>query len=201
MSVIPEDLPTIEKRLACNCDDLDALIELGALRFEPGHDPRTAEEVLRRAITLDPRNVDALFWLAKIRFHDYVDLEAAKMLLEEALQVNSQRADCLSLLASVLADLDDEPWHYVGYLERAVASEPQWPSLRHHYAQTLLKLGRLDDAELQAREGLAVLEGVTRQEVRDSYYEVAVTGRRWPQMREELVSLLAEIARRGRSLS
>lgn len=190
-----QDIWPLQERLRESPDDVDALVELGALRFEPGHDDGAAVELLSRALALDPKNVDARFWLAKTAYHDRSDYQRAKRLLDEALDIDPNRADCLSLLYSVRQDLgEEEPTRDAALLQRAIERAPQWPTLRYDYARWLLAQRRWAEAEEEARRGLmgmnADLGGPA-----GSYYDEAVSGVASPALAHRLQELLGEITR------
>lgn len=194
---LKEEIEELNRRLESSPDDVGTLVHLGALMFEPCHQPKKAQEYLKRALAEDPKNADAWFWLAKCLFHDYVDLEGARDALERALESEPKRADCLGLLSSVLMDIGVDVQEYIQYLQQAVRSAPDWPILRQQYAQALMKLGRLNEAEQQVQQGLALTNSPPAPAgERDEYYETAVTGRIWPYTQDELNALLKEIRHR-----
>ncbi len=173
--------------------DISLQILLGAMMFEPFHKTDEAIATLRKAIKSEPDNVDAYFWLAKCFYHDYVHLEQTQTILQKALQLDNKRADCLSLMASVITDLDASPKERLKYLEQAVKQAPDWISPRQYLAQTLFELEKIDEAYAEVMIALSFIK--TQQDIQptnpvEAYYESAVTGRTWPNARNDLIQLL-----------
>jgi tetratricopeptide (TPR) repeat protein len=182
-----------------NSQDIPSQILLGAMMFEPFHETSKAIAVLEKAIEREPNNVDAHFWLAKCFYHDYVDVEQTQVILQNALLNDAKRADCLSLMASVITDLGGSPKQRFGYLEQAVNQAPDWISPRQYLAQTLLELEDIDKAYAEVIIALSFVN--TQKEIQPSnpveaYYESAVTGRTWPDAKQELIHLHNKIRKK-----
>lgn len=188
-------LQALQVKLKQNPNDIQTLILLGFIMFEPFHNPEEAEKYLLQAIHKDPNNVDARFWLAKVYYHEFIDEKKTKQILEEALKINPNRADCLSLMASVLIGIGRKPEEYVAYLERAVEQEPDWVLTQHFLASVLLKLGRFTEAENHAKQALSLLNSRRLpKDIIGEYYESVVTGRSESKYsKDRLESLLKEI--------
>lgn len=187
-------LREVRDRISRNPDDVAALARMGAMMFEPFHEPEQSIQLLREALKKDTTNVDARFWLAKCLFHFYVDYEGARQLLAEALELDGTRADCLTLMASVLADLGAKPEDYISYLERAVEQAPDWVATHQHLALVQLEIGLADQAEAEANKALALTGTAPATEGSlDEYYESAVTGRAWVDADKDLHQLLLRI--------
>lgn len=195
MSLSPEEeVRQLETRLRVAPDDVAAWVRLGAVNFVRAHDPDGALAALAEALRRDPTNVDARFWTAKCHFHDFADPAETQRILEEALALDPARADCLSLLVSALYELGRGEAEYLPLQERAVRSAPDWFAVRIGLARTLLALGRLDDAETQAREAAARWgAALPTDDPLAAYYESAVTGRARPSARAEIEEVLEQI--------
>lgn len=156
------------------------LTELGALKFEPFHEPEEAITALRRAIEIDQNAVAARFWLAKVYFHDYCDYDTARQVLEEAIRLDGNRADCLCLFASVLRETGGSLHQRLNTLERAVELAPDWVMPHGLLADLHQDEGNYRAAtnELETALRLAEQHGTDRVVApADEYYERVVTGR------------------------
>jgi tetratricopeptide (TPR) repeat protein len=183
--------------------DIQSQVLLGAMMFEPFHKTDQAIEILEKAIETEPHNADAHFWLAKCFYHDYVDAERAKEILLKALKLDAKRADCLSLMASVITDLGLSVKERLAYLEQAVQQAPDWITPRQYLAQTLMELGNIEKAELEVMTALSFVDAKTSIQPSnpvEEYYESAVTGRIWPNIKEELTQLLQSIRTKRQSM-
>jgi tetratricopeptide (TPR) repeat protein len=162
-----------------------------------------AIEILEKAIETEPHNADAHFWLAKCFYHDYVDAQRAKEILQQALKLDAKRADCLSLMASVITDLGLSLRERLSYLEQAVQQAPDWITPRQYLAQTLMELGEIEKAEVEVMTALSFVDAQTSIQPSnpvEEYYESAVTGRIWPNIKEELTQLLQSIQTKRQSM-
>jgi tetratricopeptide (TPR) repeat protein len=131
-----------------------------------------AIEILEKAIETEPHNADAHFWLAKCFYHDYVDAQRAKEILGLSLRER------------------------LSYLEQAVQQAPDWITPRQYLAQTLMELGEIEKAEVEVMTALSFVDAQTSIQPSnpvEEYYESAVTGRIWPNIKEELTQLLQSI--------
>lgn len=182
----------ITNELTRSPDDPEILLRAGSYYFEPGRNPDKAVELLRKALTLDPRNTRVRFWLAKCLYHDFCDYVEAEQLIRDSLELNPNQPDALSLLASILGDLDRPVGERVAVLYRAVELAPDWPLPRLFLAHLLLDGGRTAEAKRVLSEW-AITErayhpvAVTNPTA--EYYEEAVTGRNSPECYAELKSL------------
>ena len=169
---------------------------MGALLFEPFHQPEESEQALKQALALDPLNVDARFWLAEVLVHEYVDEQQARLVLEEALEIDPNRADCLLLLASVLRGLGGGVQSYLPVLEKAAERAPAWPAVHADLAQALLEIGETRRAEAEVRKSLELIgEGQADQEGVEGYRQLVLAGGSSVQ-REFSKTLLRQIERR-----
>ncbi len=175
--------------------NIAALTQIGVLEFEYYHEHKKAVDYLQKAIHFDPLNVEARFWLAACLYHDYSEYEGAEKVLREALEIDPHRPDCLSLLASII-------WHAgrsleiaINYLRTALENAPDWPLLRHKLATLLLELHQTDLAEQEVHKALSFVRSTplsAKNEV-ENYYENTVTGRAWPNIKDEFSDLLERI--------
>lgn len=77
--------------------------ELFVEKYDPGH----AEEVLKEALAVAPKNADALVLLARVKLEQTLDFQAAARLTDEALGVNPRHKGARAVrAASALRDLD-----------------------------------------------------------------------------------------------
>lgn len=176
--------------------DVVALIQIGALEFEYFHRHKEAIDYLQQAIDLDPKNIDARFWLAACLYHDFCEYEGAEKVLREALQLDPNRADCLSLTASISWHSEKPLENAISYLRKAVEAAPDWPLLRHKLATLLLELNQVEQAEQEIKKALALSKSSPRQTQNEVeyYYENTVTGRAWPDIKDEFKELLERVA-------
>ncbi len=194
---------TLQKYVNKHPQDIQSQVLLGAMMFEPFHKTDQAIAILEKVIEIEPHNVDALFWLAKCFFHDYVDAARAKEILQQALNLDAKRADCLSLMASVITDLGLSLRERLAYLEQAVQQAPDWITPRQYLAQTLMELGEIENAEVEVMTALSFVDAQTKIQPSnpvEEYYESAVTGRIWPNIKEELTQLLHSIRTKRHSI-
>jgi tetratricopeptide (TPR) repeat protein len=185
----------LEKKIRVNSDDIDSLVSLGIMMFEPYHQPDEAVRLLKEATYRNPQNSDAWFWLAKCYVHGFVDSLQAKEALERAIKIEPNRADCLSLMASVLMDLKVAPEECLRWINLAIEQSPDWITPRKERVAILLKMKLYDEAEAEIHRAIAVIKPYTA-EPKDSieeYYEEAVTGRSRPNIHRELTDLLHRV--------
>jgi tetratricopeptide (TPR) repeat protein len=158
----------------------ELLTQLGALKFEPFHEPDEAATALQRAIEIDQSAVVARFWLAKVYFHHYCDYDRARQVLEEAISLDGNRADCLCLFASVLRETGSSLPQRLHTLQQAVELAPDWVMPHRLLADLHRDEGdyRAATNELETALRLAEQHGTDRVVApADEYYERAVTGR------------------------
>ncbi len=184
----------LENAFKQNPSNVDVLIHLGIMSWEPFHESERAIEFLQKAISLDPENVEARFWLAKCYYHDYCSYERAKQLLLEAIQIDPHRADCLSLLSSIIMDTTKNITEAIQYREKAVLEASDWPMLRFMLANLYLQIGEVEKAEFHAKKGLECNQLTTspKNDI-DDYYEKIVTGRRWKNLESRFKDLIDKL--------
>jgi len=198
-----EVLNNLQEYVNKHPQETQSQILLGAMMFEPFHKTEQAIEILEKVIETAPHHVEAHFWLAKCFYHDYVDAERAKEILQQALKIDAKRADCLSLMASVITDLGGSLKERLAYLELAVQQAPDWITPRQYLAQTLMELGEIEKAESEVMTALSIVDTQTNLQPSnpvEEYYESAVTGRIWPNIKEELTQLLQSIQIKRQSM-
>jgi len=198
-----EVFKNLQEQVNKHPQDIQSQVLLGAMMFEPFHKTEQGIEILKKVIETEPHNVDAHFWLAKCFYHDYVDAQRAKEILQQALKLDTKRADCLSLMASVVTDLGLSLKERLFYLEQAVQQAPDWITPRQYLAQTLMELGNTEKAEIEVMTALSVVDvqtGIQPSNPVEEYYESAVTGRIWPNIKEELTQLLQSIRTKRQSI-
>ena len=131
----------LEELIKNNPKNVQYLIYLGVLSWEPFHKPEQGIAYLQKAIEEDPKNIEARFWLAKCYYHDFCAYDKAKELLLEALQFDPTRADCLCILTSIIEDTTKNWKEAINYLERAIQYAPDWPMLYLCLASLYLRVG------------------------------------------------------------
>ncbi|MBS0607227.1 MAG: tetratricopeptide repeat protein [Verrucomicrobia bacterium] len=183
-----------EKELALNPNNIQALILLGVLLWEPFHEDDKAIEYLTKAIALDPKNVEARFWLAACYYHDFCAYEKSKSLLLEALEIDPNRPECLALLATIIMDTTKDINFSVTLLERAVNFAPDWPMLWLSLARRYIRMADPDKAESCIQKGLQCkLLTCKPKNNLENYFENIVTGRSWKSIMEEFEPQISEI--------
>jgi Flp pilus assembly protein TadD len=158
--------------------DGEALIEYGALLFEPFHQEEQARPVLERAAEVLPHDGRPLFWLANIAMHRDCDDAAAQRYVEAALVREPNRPECLSLLISALIDQPSERVRCRELAEKLVAVAPDWPMAHRMRADVLIRTGQVQEAERALRTALELAERPVAWDVPDNYFEEVETGRR-----------------------
>lgn len=94
--------------------------ELFLEKYDPGH----AEEVLREALALEPKNADALVAMARVKLEQALDFDGAEHLLTEALATNGKHAGALAVRAAIaLHDLDIAGAE--GHIAQGLAGSPR----------------------------------------------------------------------------
>lgn len=185
----------LEKKIEENPKNIQALIQLGVLCWEPFHEQNRALEYLEKAVEYDPQNVDALFWGAKCIYHDFCAYEGAKQLLRLALTIDPKRADCLDLLATIIEDFDRNDAEALEYVKKAVELAPDWPACRAFLVSLYVKLHDIPSAEreLEKLEELCKLPLIKPKNGVEDYYENIVTGRGSKMMAERIAALKERI--------
>lgn len=72
--------------------------ELFLEKYDPGH----AEEVVKEALQIAPRNPDALVMMARIKLDQALDFDAAEALIKKALAVNPKQTEAFAVRAGLL---------------------------------------------------------------------------------------------------
>ncbi len=185
----------LEEKNKQNPHDIQTLIHLGMLSWEPFHKQEKAIEYLEKAIEYDPNNVEARFWLAKCYYHDYCDYERVKKILLEALSIDPQRADCLDLLSGVIRDMSEDWKEAIKYAEKAILYAPDWPMLRASLAELYLKIKDTDKAEFQIQQAFVHFKPLATypKNFVEDYYEGIVTGRSWTNLSKEFANIKTSI--------
>lgn len=175
-------------------NDYGSLVKLGALLFEPYHDPERAMEILQKAVNTAPDREDAWFWIAKCHFHYFFEPREALLAIENALKVNPNRADCLSLKASVLMELKAPYGEVLKCLDKCLTICPDWVTPRKEKVVVLSKMKRFEEAQEEIRivSSLPPFSFLPKDSV-EEYYEESVTGRSRPNLKEELLSLQVRV--------
>jgi tetratricopeptide (TPR) repeat protein len=188
----------LEDQIKEDPKNIQALVHLGVLSWEPFHKNEKAIEYLERAIKYDPKNIEARFWLAKCYYHDYCAYEKARQILLEALQIDPNRPEGLSLLALVIGDTTEDWNEAIAYLEKAIQYEPEWPMLRFSLGSRYLEIGEIALAELQAQkiQELSLLRHEKPKNGVEDYYESVVTGRNMRDIQESLGHLKERIRKK-----
>ncbi|MBS0649666.1 MAG: tetratricopeptide repeat protein [Verrucomicrobia bacterium] len=168
----------LEKQIGSDPNNVQALIHLGVLSWEPFHEREKAVEFLSKTITLDSKNVEARFWLAKCYYHDFCAYAKSREALLEALEIDPNSPECLSLLASVIMDTTENVNEAISCYEKAIISAPDWPALYRALSQFYLDNNNLTKAESCIREGLKCkpLAAPPKNDIED-YFEKIVTER------------------------
>ena len=194
------EIERLQHRIERDPADTEASVRLGALLYEPGHQPEQAIEVLRREVDRDPSSGDAKFWLAYCLWMEYHATEEAASLLESALRADPDRPDCLTILGSVRREQGRPPEECVPLVERAVRVAPDWIAPREQLATLYLEMSRFDEAEAEATRALSLISQVEVPPGSIEEFELVVTGRmrsRGPSTLE----LLIDRIRRARQVA
>ena len=144
----------LENVLKDDPDNIQALIHLGVLSWEPFHEDEKAIEYLTKAIALDPQNTDARFWLATCYYHDFCAYEKSRNLLLEALTIDLNKPECLSLLASIVIDTTKNISEAIELYTKAIKSGQNWPVLYRSIAELYLEINDTKKAEFYTQQGL-----------------------------------------------
>lgn len=185
----------LKKLIEKDPQNIQALIQLGVLCWEPFHDDIKAIEYLEKAIKYDPQNIDARFWLAKCYYHDNCAYEKAKQLLKDALNIDPKRSDCFHLLATIIEDFDRNNEEALKYVKKAVEFAPDWPANIAFLVSLYIETNDIPSAEREILklEKLTKLPLVKPKNGVEDYYETIVTGRSNKMMIERIVTLKKRI--------
>lgn len=196
---ITEQLAVLEQELKIHPEDVNLLVEYGALLFEPFHRTEEARHVLKRAAALDPQDARSLFWLAKLAWHRDLDDAEALRLIERALAVSPHQPESLSLYISLLRCLPGEVDRCRAHASLLTDLAPDWPRAHQLRAQVALDRGDLAEARFELNRAFELareLRGATR--VPQSYFEEVVTGRYvTPSALRDLEEELTRVRRQG----
>lgn len=185
----------LKNELAKNPKNVEVLIELGVLAWEPFHQQEEAIAYLENAIIYDPKNTEARFWLAKCYYHDYCDYQKVEDILLEALSIDPTKPECLALLAENIVDKRGDIDKSIACYQKAVDYAPDWPILRHSIARLYLKKKDIAAAMVHinyAFNHFTPLLDIPKNFI-EYYYEGVVTGRRFSDIREDFKSLITKI--------
>ncbi|MFC1854347.1 hypothetical protein ACFLY6_00560 [Candidatus Dependentiae bacterium] len=92
----------LDEHLERNPDDVDALIEFGALCSVVFEGPGDAIIALKKAIELDDKNIEAYYWIGRTYLFDCSDGGSAKKYLEKAVLLDIDNFDTQYLLAKAI---------------------------------------------------------------------------------------------------
>src|SRR6185295_4780577 len=125
-----------------------ALLGLGQLKLN-SYKPQAALQLLKTAVEVDPRNIDALHLQARAYGANGQVNEAlklfTKLILEAPRDVDIRAGYARALLLSGAAEASIEEFKIVGELK------PLDDTIEHGLAMAYQQVGRLDDAEVHAR--------------------------------------------------
>ncbi len=181
----------LENQLKKEPKNIQVLIQLGVLSWEPFHRQEEAITYLERAIEYDPKTTEARFWLAKCYYHDYCDYARVEAILLEALSIDPKKPECLSLLASDIIDIRGDVAKALSCFEEAIDYAPDWPILRYSAAQFYLDKKDVASAKSQIDYVFNHCTPLLQKPKNfiERYWENAVTGRSWSDMKEEFKDL------------
>ncbi|MFC1854768.1 tetratricopeptide repeat protein [Candidatus Dependentiae bacterium] len=147
-----EDVTSFKKLknyLERNPDDVDALVEFGALCSVVFEGPRDAELALIRAIEFDPTSIEAYYWLGRTYLWDCSYEERAKWALEKAVSLDDKNFDTQCLLAhSFTYSFDRE----VGLAVEYVKENPTYVAAYVNLGHSLLHNNDIEGAILALKE-------------------------------------------------
>ncbi len=123
---------------------------------------------INKALSLDPNLAAAHHARGLVHFYG-ADYDAAVSAFEYAAQLAPQNPSHLTMLARAL-HFGGRSREALPYIERAVAKDPISPFVVTNHSAVLLALGRVDEAERQARKGIDIAP-----EYLNGYWQLAWT--------------------------
>jgi serine/threonine protein kinase/WD40 repeat protein/tetratricopeptide (TPR) repeat protein len=137
------ELAEMDRRLAVNPDDADALIHRGWLFSQQKKWPEAIADLNRR-LRLRPEDADAR-WLLAEAYHETGNLAGALAAMSRLLEQTPDDRD-VRFQRGLLALAQDQPGVAEEDFRRVLAAEPDLERARYRRAQALIRLGRHRDA-------------------------------------------------------
>ena len=143
----------IEAVLAIAPQNVDGLVARGALQWRQG-DAAGAAADARAALAIEPNNAAAAALLASIRLDEDAFVEVVTI-LRDAIAANPELPD-LRLLLGRMYERQGNSAGVVDVLQGLVEQHPEDAEYRFRLASYLVKLERIDEAEVVLREAVAI---------------------------------------------
>ena len=185
----------LERRIANNPHDIEALIHTAVMLYILNKDVNRALKLFQDVLGQDPSNTDVYMWKGEFaRFFKGDFFEAIKS-FKKALDIDANRADCHALLAYVLYDMNGASHEIDFHYKKACKLEPSFVNSYFYYAQYLFKEGRFTEARERLEEARRALQTcyVESKNPVQEYYESMITGRDYPEIKQHLLDLLEKI--------
>ena len=171
-----KELEQLKNELAKDPKNVDLLLKIGMLLFDPFIDMDQGLPYFEKAMELDPDNPDLPFWAGYALYHDQSAYEDSKKLFERALSLDSDRAEFHYMLFSTLWDMRNNKTVDFKHLLMAIELQPKWFFPREHYIKCLIINNELNKAEEELATAYDVLEKhykdkkVTGANIMEQYY-------------------------------
>jgi len=152
-----QGIQVMETALQDHLDDPDAYIALAQIYNDAARGPK-AVEVLKQAQLKFPEDTTIPFELGAVfdKQKNYVEAEAA---FRQVLAREPAHAAALNYLGYMLAERGERLDESVGYLQKAVAMEPENGSFLDSLGWAYFKAGKLDLAEMNLKRAADQLQG------------------------------------------
>ena len=153
-----KELDKLKKELAKDPKNVELLLRIGMILFDPFIDMDKGRAYFEKAIELEPDNPNLLFWFGYALYHNECDYKAAKKLFERALSLDPERPEFNYMMFYVLWQMNDNEKKGLKYLLKTIKLQPGWLSPIRQYVTYLIKQNEFDKTEKKIFEAYIILE-------------------------------------------
>ena len=153
-----KEIDKLKKELEKKPKNIDLLLKIGMLLFDPFMEIEDAIPYFKKAVELSPNNPDVLFWTGYVLYHGMCKYEESKKLFEQALLLEPNRAEFHYMMFYVLWYMTNKEKTGLHHLLKAIELQPEWPDPRIQYIVYLIGKNKLDYAKKELSEAYSVLK-------------------------------------------
>ena len=140
-------LEQLKSKLVKNPNNVELLLKIGMLLFDPFIDMDEGLPYFEKAIKLDPKNPDLPFWTGYALYHDQCAYEKSKKLFEQALSLDPNRSEFHYMIFYVLWHMTEDENVGLKHLLKAIKLQPEWIDPRTQYVTYLIDKNKFNEAK------------------------------------------------------
>ena len=154
-----KELEELKKELVKEPKNVELLLKIGMLLFDPFMDMDQGLPYFEKAMKLEPKNPDLPFWAGYALYHDQCAYQEAKKLFERAISLDSDRAEFHYMMFYVLWDITKKGEKInLKPLFKAIELQSGWLKPREQYITCLIMNNEFDLAEKELAEAYRIIE-------------------------------------------